>query len=164
MASVQDSGRMRGQGVFDIIGLARDGIDSTAPFAGRGGRVVTLFLEDVGNGQVQIKVRVQDDEEEVDMCGEDLARDFHSWGGDVGRIGRGSFPKKLFVVQAGLRGLFHAKFGVGEDVEEEQCEVDGGIVYGGKGLLALGWYGETEDGASGVVGVDGGQGGVEGHF
>ena len=30
--------------------------------------------------------------------------------------------------------------------------------------MALGGYGETEDGAVGVVGVDEGQGGVEGHF
>jgi len=37
-------------------------------------------------------------------------------------------------------------------------------VYGGKRLLALGGHGETEDGAVGVMGVDGGQGGMEGHL
>ena len=102
-------------------------------------------------------MRVQKDKVKIDKCGEDIAHHLHSWCGDVGGIGCQSVPKELLVVQAGIGGSFQAEFGIGEGVKDQQCEVDGGIVYGGKGLLALGWYGETEDGASGVVGVDGGQ-------
>ena len=124
----------------------------------------TFFLDCVGNGEVHVKVRVEEYKVKIDMGGKDLAHHFNSWGGDVGRTRRGSVPKELFIVQAGIGGSFQAEFGVGEGVKDQQCEVDGGIVYGGKRLLALGGYGETEDGAVGVVGVDGGQGRVEGHF
>jgi len=80
----------------------------------------TFFLDCVGNGQVDVKVRVEEKEKEIDKCGKNLAHHLHSWCGDVGRTGRWSVPVKLFVVQAGIGGSIQAELGIGESVKDQQ--------------------------------------------